>query len=127
MSKRKLALTSATLKGFDKPYYYWDHHCYYCWDIRFEDPGTFGLDNLCWIKMGNTKKEAAKYFKGLKERLSSQGLYEGCKLDVIFDERICRAVAFSLKDSNKWISVDDKYVPKTLEELNINLEKLPVY
>lgn len=57
MKFKKINIATARIKGLKKPPYYFNHLCYYAWDIMFEDTSTLLFDNLTFIKVGNTTEE----------------------------------------------------------------------
>ena len=56
MKFQKVNIATARIKGLEKPPYYFDHYCYYAWNIMFEGTSTLFFNNLTFIKVGNTEE-----------------------------------------------------------------------
>ncbi len=66
--------------------YWFEHHCYWAFNITFENSDTEGFFNLIAICANNGSKEKAQeYLDGLKEAFKSVGITEGEKINIIFD------------------------------------------
>lgn len=84
MKFQEVNIATARIKGLEKPPYYFEHHCYYVWDIMFEDTSTFSFRNLPFIKVGDTKEEGEIFCNQLKENFKEAHIYDGDKVAVIF-------------------------------------------
>ncbi len=126
MNFQEVNIATAQIKGLEKPPYYSDHHCYYVWDIMFEDTSTFSFRNLPFIKVGDTKEEGEIFCNQLKENFKEAHIYDGDKVAVIFGDDGC-VLAIGSMGEDAWIDTTDKFVKKTFAELNIVITSLKVY
>ena len=126
MKFQKVNIATARIKGLKKPPYYFDHHCYYAWDIMFEDTSTLFFYNLPFIKVGNTEEEGEVFCNQLKENFNEAHIYDGDKVAVIFGDD-GRVLAIGNTGEDAWIDTTDKFVKKTFAELNIVITSLKVY
>ena len=121
MKFQKVNIATARIEGLTKPPYYFDHHCYYAWDIMFQDTSTFAFHNIPFIKVGDTEEEGEIFCNKLKENFN-----EAHKVAVIFGDD-GRVVAIGNTGEDAWIDTTDKFVKKTFAELNIVITSLKVY
>lgn len=126
MKFQKVNIATARIKGLKKSPYYFDHHCYYAWDIMFEDTSTLFFYNLPFIKVGNTEEEGEVFCNQLKENFNEAHIYDGDKVAVIFGDD-GRVLAIGNTGEDAWIDTTDKFVKKTFAELNIVITSLKVY
>ena len=110
MKFQKVNIATARIKGLKKPPYYFDHHCYYAWDI----------------KVGNTEEEGEVFCNQFKENFNEAHIYDGDKVAVIFGDD-GRVLAIGNTGEDAWIDTTDKFVKKTFAELNIVITSLKVY
>lgn len=126
MKKKKICIATAKIKGLNDSPYYFEHHCYYAWKIMFEDTSTLFVNNLPFIKVGDTKEEGEIFCNHLKENFNEAHIYEGNKVAVIFEDD-GNVLAIGSTGKDEWIDTTDKFVKKTFAELNINIKSLIVY
>ena len=127
MKFQGINIATARIKGLKEEPYYFKHLCFYVWDIMFEDPSSiFALNNLPYIKVGDTKEEAKIFCDKLKENFKEAHIYEGDKVAVIFEDD-GHVLAIGSTGKDLWIDVTDKFVKKTFAELNIAIKSLKVY
>jgi len=126
MKFKKLNIATARIEGLTKPPYYFDHHCYYAWDIMFQDTSTFLFDNLTFIKVGNNKEEGELFCNQIKEKFREAHIFDGERVAVIFGDD-SRVLAIGNIGDDMWIDTTDKFTKKTFEELNICITSLRVY
>jgi len=126
MKFEKICIATARIKGLTKSPYYLEHHGYFAWDIMFYDTSTLMFDNLPCIEVGNTVEEAVNFCNQLKENFKQGNIHDGDKVAVIFKENgHVRAIGRIGQDL--WVDVDDKFVKKTFEELDIIITSLKVH
>ena len=123
---KKVNITTARIEGLEKQPYYFNHKCYWAWDIIFSDTHTFAVNNLTWIKMGDSEREAIKFCNGLKKKFNKANIYEGNKVALIFENE-GRVIAIGSEGKDKWIDVRDKFKVKSFKDLNIVVTSLKVY
>ena len=126
MKTQVVNIATASINGLTKSPYYFEHHCYYAWDIMFEDSSTLSFDNLPFIKVGETKKEAETFCNMIKDNFKKAYIHEGDKVAIIF-EKDGHVIAIGSIGKDMWIDVTDKFVKKTFKELNINITSLKVF
>ena len=110
----RTATARITLSG--TPYYSNDL-CYFAWDIRFFDTSTVFFNHLLFNKVGDTKEEAIKYCDEIKENFKQAGIEDGGEITVIHEGGYVSAIGCA--ENNQWIDVNDRFVRKTFEELNL--------
>ena len=126
MKFQEINIATARIEGLTKSPYYFDHHCYYAWDIMFSDTSTSSFHNLPFIKVGDTEEEGNTFCNQLKKNFEDAHIYEGSKVAVIFrNDGFIIAIGNLGEDS--WIDVTAKFVKKTFEDLNIVITSLTVY
>lgn len=126
MKFQKVNIATARIKGLEKPPYYFDHKCYYAWEIMFKDNSTLFFNNLSFIKVGNTEEEGEIFCNQIKENFKEAHIYDGDKVAVIFRNDGC-VLAIGNTGEDAWIDTTDKFVKKTFAELNIVITSLKVY
>lgn len=126
MKFKKINIATARIKGLKKPPYYFNHLCYYAWDIMFEDTSTLLLDNLTFIKVGNTTEEGEAFCNQLKASFKEAHIYDGDKVVVVFEDD-GHVLAIGKIGEDAWIDTTDKFVRKTFSELHIVITSLKVY
>ena len=126
MNFQKINIATARIEGLTEPPHYFDHHCYYTWNLVFKDTSTFAFNNIPFIKVGNTEEEGEFFCNQLKENFNEAHIYDGDKVAVIFGDD-GRVLAIGNTGSDAWIDTTDKFVKKTFSELNIVITSLKVY
>ena len=126
MTFKDVNITTARIEGLEKEPYYFEHKCYWAWDIIFSTPNTFAVKNLTWIKMGDDSKEADKFCNMLKRNFKKANIHEGDKVTLVFETH-GRVIAIGSIAQDKWIDVRDKFAVKRFKDLNIIVKKLKVY
>ena len=126
MKFQKVNIATARIKGLKKSPYYFAHHCYYAWDIIFENTSTLLFHNLPFIKVGNTEDEGEIFCNQLKENFNKAHIYDGDIVSVIFEDN-GHVLAIGNIGEDVWIDVNDKFIKKTFAELNIVITSLKVY
>lgn len=126
MKFQKINIATARIDGLTKQPYYFDHHCYYAWDIMFNDTSTFLFDNIAFIKVGKNKEEGEKFCNQIKENFREANIYDGERVAVIFGDD-SRVLAIGKIGDDMWIDTADKFAKKTFAELNICITSLRVY
>ena len=86
MKFQRVNIATARIKGLKNSPYYFEPHCYYAWDIIFEDTSTLFFNNLPFIKVGNTEEEGKVFCNQLKENFNKAHIYDGDKVAVIFED-----------------------------------------
>ena len=122
MEKNTIGITIATIKGLNDKVYYFDHKCYWAWDIKFTDYPLFTFDNLCWLYMGDTQDEARKTRRKFKKVFDNNYISDGSRVAVIYDDDGVIAIGRSNHDC--WIDVRDKFKIKTFKQLVPNVENV---
>lgn len=126
MKFQKINIATARITGLTEPPYYFDHHCYYAWDIVFQDASTFAFNNLPSIKVGETEEEGEIFCNILKENFKRAHIYDGDKVAVIFgNDGYILAIGKPGKDV--WIDTNDKFKVKNFKQLNVVITSLKVY
>lgn len=126
MKFQNVNIATAQIDGLAKSPYYFEHHCYYAWDIMFRNSSTFAFNNLPFIKVGNTEEEGKLFCNQLKENFKKAHINDGDKVAVIFEDNGC-VLAIGNIGEDSWIDITDKFVKKTFAELNIVPTSLKVY
>ena len=119
-------IATARIEGLTKPPYYFDHRCFYAWNITFSDTSTLFFKNLAFIKVGDTEEQGEEFCNQLKANFKEAHIHEGDMIAVIFDND-GNVLAIGSLGEDLWIDVTDKFVKKTFEELNIVITSLKVY
>lgn len=126
MKFQEVNIATARIEGLKKAPYYFDHHCYFAWNIMFSDTSTLGFTNLPFIKVGDTEEEGVVFCNQLKENFKQANIHDGDKVAVLYEANgHVRAIGCIGQDS--WIDAEDKFVKKTFEELNIVITSLKVH
>ncbi len=126
MNFQEVNIATARIEGLKKSPYYFNHQCYWSWDIIFFDTSTLTFNNLPFIKVGDTEEEGVSFCNQLKENFKQANIYDGDKVAVLFEANgDIRAISSIGQDS--WIDVTDKFVNKTFKELNIVITSLKVH
>ena len=123
MEKTNLKITTATIRLNTVPYYF-EHHCYWAWDILFEDYPLFSFNSLTWLYMGDSKEEARKTCRTIKKVFANNSILDKSKVSVLYDEDGIIAIGRDSKDC--YIHVRDHFTVKTFTELNLNLASLAI-
>lgn len=124
MAKNSIGITSATIKGLNDKVYYFDAKCFWAWDITFKDYPLFTFNNMCWLYMGESQQEASKARRKIKKIFDDNGIYDGNRVAIIYDNDGVVAIGKSHHDC--WIHVRDKYKVKTFKELNLAFDEFVV-
>lgn len=126
MRIRHIHLAIVKINGLNSEPYYFSHWCFYAWNIMFSDAPVFALDNMSYIKVGDTPDEAEKFCNKIKSNFSKAMINDGDSVAVIFGNDGCaRAIGKLSKDL--WIDVTDNFSVKTFKELNVNISSLTVH
>lgn len=126
MKFQKVQVATARIEGLNEPPYYFDHHCYWVWDIKFSDTSTLLFNNIPFIKVGDTEEEGVAFCNQLKENFKQANIYDGDKVAILFGKDH-RVIAIGCIGQDSWIDVNDKFVNKTFKELNIAIMSLKVH
>lgn len=124
MEKNTIGIACATIKRLNNHPHYFDHKCFWTWDILFENQPLLTFDRLYSAYMGDTEDEANKAYDTFLERFNEIGIYNNNKVAVIYDNDGIIAIGRSCKDA--WIHIRDKFTVKTFKELGLSFESLVV-
>ena len=126
MKSQEVNIATARIEGLNKPPYYFEHHCYFAFDILFSDSSSLAFLNLAFIKAGDTEEGAVLFCNQIKENFKQAGIQEGDAVAILYGpDRYVRAIGRLGQDL--WIDVEDKFIKKTFKELNIVITSLKVY
>ena len=126
MKCQEINIATARINGLTKPPYYFDHRCFYAWNITFLDASILSFRNLPFIKVGDTEEEGEIFCNQLKENFKEAHIHEGDKIAVIF-KNDGSVIAIGSLGEDLWIDVTDRFVKKIFEELNIVFTSLKVF
>lgn len=106
------------------------HHCYYAFDIMFENPSTIRLSNLIGITAGTDREKAEEFLNSVKNYFhDAASIYDGCCVAVLFSGLNILAIGSFARDA--WIDIRDGIIPcatkKNFSALGINITSLKVY
>lgn len=124
MKKNTIGIACATIKRLNERPYYFDHKCFWVWDILLENQPLFTFDRLYSAYMGDTETEANKAYDTFLKRFNEIGIYNNNKVAVIYDNDGIVAIGRSCQDT--WIHIRDKFTVKTFRELELSFESLVV-
>lgn len=120
MKCKKTCFATARINGLTSSPYYFEHRCFFAWDIMFSDASITTFNHLLLIKVGDTEEEAVEFCNQLKENFKQAHIYNGEEVSIIFDKEDSHVSAIGcIDDQESWIDVDDKFVKKNLKELSI--------
>ena len=122
----KINIGTARIRGLTKPFYYFEHRCCYAWDITFKETSTLLFNNLAFIPVGKTEKEAAFKQHQYLEKFEQANIHDRDRIVVIFDDE-GTVIAIGKPGNNVWLDVSDGFITKTFEELKIAVTELKVY
>lgn len=125
MKFSEINIATGKIEGLDKPPYYFNHRCYYAWEISFYDTSTLTFNNLPFIRVGNTEEEGEKYCNEIKKIFKDANIHNDDKVAIIF-ENTGEVIAIGKTSKDVWIDVRDKFTKKTFAELNIVVTSLKV-
>ena len=126
MRIRKIHLALVNIHGLNSEPYYFSHRCFYVWGIMFSNAPVFALNNMPYIKVGDTPDEAKRYCNKIKCNFSKAMINDGDSVAVIFGNDGCaRAIGRLGKDL--WIDVTDNFSIKTFKQLNVSITSLTVH
>lgn len=126
MKFQNVNIATAQIDGLAKSPYYFEHHCYYAWDIMFRNSSTLIFYNIPFIKVGDTEEEGNIFCNQIKENFNKAHINEGDKVAIIFDDS-GHVIAIGSIGKDVWIDVTDKFARKTFAELKIVPTSLKVY
>lgn len=123
MKFQEIGVATARINGLTKDPYYFEHKCFWAWDIMFSDTSNlFDFDNIPFIKVGDTEEEAVSFCKGLKENFSKAHIKNRNKVTLLLGPDVFglggRVHAIS-RDGRVWIDVDDKFTVKLFKDLSL--------
>jgi hypothetical protein len=125
MKFKKVNIAKAQIEGLTKQPYYFEHHCYYAWDITFKKASTTAFRNLCFIFVGGTEEEGKILCDKFKKNFNKADISDGDTVDIIFEKG--SVIAIGSRTSDLWVDVNDKFKPKHFKDLNIVVKDLKVY
>lgn len=100
--------------------YYFNHRCYYAFDITFSDTSSLSFGNIIAICADkDDEKEAKKYLHDLKRRLKTDGIRSGERVEILVDENSKDVVAIKSTESSNWIDVRNKFVERKFSDFNV--------
>ena len=70
MKFQNVNIATAQIEGLAKSPYYFEHHCYYAWDIMFRNSSTLIFNNIPFIKVGDTEEEGNIFCNQIKEPMT---------------------------------------------------------
>lgn len=126
MKCQEINIATARIEGLTKSPYYFDHHCFYAWDVLFSHTSTLLFKNLPYIKVGDTEQEGEIFCNQLKENFKEAHICDGDTVAVIFGND-GNVIAIGCIGNDLWIDTTDKFALKTFEELNIVITSLKVH
>ena len=126
MKFQEVNIATARIEGLKKAPYYFDHRCYFVWDIMFSDISTIEFYNLQCIKVGDTEEEGKLFCEQLKNNFEQANIHDGDKVAVLYGAN-GRVRAIGCIGQDSWIDAEDKFVKKTFEELDIIITSLKVH
>ena len=126
MKFQNVNIATTRIKGLEKTPYYFEHHCYYVWDIMFHNSSTLSFNNLPFIIVGNTEEEGNLICNQLNENFREAHINEGDEVAVLFDGNGC-ILAIGNIGEDSWVDITDGFDKKTFAELNIVPTSLKVY
>ena len=117
---------TAIITGLTKPFYYFEHRCWYAWDIMFKDPSTLMFNNLPYIKLGESEEQAKFKHAQILRNFKEAHIHEGESVAVIF-RNDGFVVAIGKLGQNVWIDCLDNFCPKPFRGLYHRVSGLSVY
>lgn len=122
MKDNSIGITTATIKGLNEKVYYFEHKCFWAWDIKFENYPLFTFNDLCWLYMGDTEEEAKKARRIIKKIFDNNYIFDDSKVAILYDNDGVIAIGKSNEDC--WIDVRDSYKVKCFKELITTAENI---
>lgn len=123
--KEDFSIATARIHGLNSNPYFFDHRCYWAYDIWFDESSTMKFTNLPCIKAGNTEKEAKKFWAYLNYKFNLLSISEGDKVAIIFDKN-GNVRYISAIGENSWIDMCDNNF-RTTQCIFDKFESLRVY
>ncbi|MBE5822274.1 MAG: hypothetical protein E7311_06810 [Clostridiales bacterium] len=128
MQFRRIVIATAEIKGLEKGPYYFDHHCFWAWSLRFENPSSLcAFRNLPSIYLSLDKQEASKVCAQFKKAFEKANIHEGDTVALICNTK-GDILAIGRTNSDIWVDVyQDRFTVKTFKELKLNISSLKIW
>ena len=126
MEFRKVNMATARIRGLKKGPYYFEHHCYYAWDIKFDDASTLWVNHISFIPMGDSMEEAEREYKRVVGIFGRARIQEKDKVALLFADP-GNVLAIGKIGDDVWIDVRDHFTRKPFKDLIIVIKSLMVY
>lgn len=116
MSKRFIAINSATIWGLNQPYYFFHRQNCWCWNLTIKHQLSPKLFNSnCKIILGFDGSETTKNFRTITDFFKKKGITNGSNVRIISDKSGILAIGKDMHDH--WLSVRGEFKEKTFTEL----------
>jgi len=128
MDNNDFSIATATLHFSDL--YYFEHKCFYAFDISFDKTSTLLFYHLTQIPAGREKDTAKEFLNAAKQYFSTAGIHDGSDVAVLFSAD-GRVVAISAQGNGLWVDVCDgispHIPPKEFSNLRFKISSLSVF
>jgi len=109
--------------------YYFQHKCFYAFDITFDNTSTILFDHLAFIPAGADEELAEEFLTAVKQYFATAGIHENSDVSVVFAGS--RILAISSHENDLWIDVHEGIFPhispKFFGQLGITVASLTVH
>lgn len=127
MEKNQLCISTAELHFSNL--YWFEHRCFYAFDIDFKNSSTIFCPNLAYIPAGYGEDTAEDFLKAAKNYFLTAGIHDGDTVAVLFSDD--RVLAIGALGNDLWIDVHEGIFPhvppKDFSALGIKAKSLKVY
>ncbi len=127
MKFKRIVIATAKIEGVEKEPYWFDHHCYWAWSLRFtEASNIFAFYNKPVITLSKDKDEAWKICDKWKKAFKKADIHEGDTVALICNtKRDILAIGSLSRDC--WVDVyQNIFTVKKFKDLKINVSSLIV-
>ncbi len=124
MKVQEVNFATARIKGLTNQPYYFEHRCFYAWNIKLET--TLEFNDILIVNVGQTEEGGKIFCNQLKENFNKAHIYEGDRIVVIFKDD-GKVIAIGNKGEDVWIDITDNLSKKSFAELDIEFTSLKVY
>ena len=127
MEKNPLCIATAELHFSDL--YWFEHRCFYAFDIDFKESTSIFCPNLAYIPAGYDEERAEDFLKTVKHYFTTAGIHDGDSVAVLFSDT--QVLAIGALGNELWIDVHEGIFPhvppKDFSKLGLDTKSLKVY
>ena len=127
MDNCNLCIATADLHFSDL--YWFEKHCYYAFDLTFENTSTILFNNLSFLNAGFDHDSAEYFLNAVKKYFKLANILDGSPVNVLFSGQ--QILAIGARGSDLWIDVRKgvycRTAPLSFAGLGLKIKSLEVY